>query len=141
MNLIKLGAISAFSGIMAVLFGGFDSLMLTLIIFMGVDYCLGILTAFFSKSTKTEHGGVSSKAGFWGLCKKGIVLLLLLIAHRLDVTLDISFFRDSVAYGFIGIETISIIENAVVLGVPVPEGLKRAIEILKNKEKSGDGNN
>ena len=116
------------------LLGGYDSLILTLIIFMTIDYIMGITSAFFSKSLKSENGGLSSKVGFWGICKKCIVLVLVLVGFRLDTLLDAGFIRDSIAIGFIINETVSIIENAAIMGIPIPQVLKDAIDLLKNKK-------
>ena len=125
------------SGI-ASIFGGWDAALITLLIFMGVDYFTGLLVAgVFHKSPKTEGGGLESRAGWKGLVRKGVVLLIVLVAARLDLLIgDGCFIRDAVVIAFVVNETLSIIENAGLMGVPVPEVLTRAIEVLKKK---GDG--
>lgn len=125
------------SGI-ASIFGGWDAALVTLVIFMGIDYFTGLLVAgVFHKSPKTDGGGLESRAGWKGLVRKGVILLIVLIAARLDLLIgDGCFIRDAVVIAFIVNETLSIIENAGLMGVPVPEVLTRAIEVLKKK---GDG--
>ena len=131
-------AIGITGSFIAGLFGGFDASMVTLLAFMGVDYVTGLIVAAAGKSRKSENGGLSSKIGLKGLAKKCVVLLLVLVSARLDITLGTSYIRDAVCIGFIVNELLSIIENAGLLGVPLPKALKNAIEILQvknNKEE------
>lgn len=115
-------------------FGGWDASMTTLVIFMAIDYIAGIIVAgVFKKSPKTETGALESRAGWKGLCRKGITLLIVLVAYRLDLVIGSNFIRDAVAIGFIANEAISIIENAGLMGVPIPSALVKAIEVLKKK--------
>ena len=121
------------SGI-AALFGGWDAALMTLLIFMGVDYLTGLIVAgVFHKSEKTNNGALESRAGWKGLCRKGATLLVVLVACRLDLLMGSNFIRDAVVIAFTANETISIIENAGLMGVPIPAVLVRAIDVLKNK--------
>ena len=122
-------------GLIAGLFGGWDAAMMTLLIFMIVDYATGLAVGWCGKSTKSSTGGLSSKVGWKGLLKKGVVLLLVVVAVRLDVMLGTSYVRDAVCIGFCCNELLSIIENAGLLGVPLPVALKNAVELLQKKEK------
>ncbi len=123
----------------ASLFGGWDAAMTTLLMFMAVDYFTGLIVAgVFHKSEKTESGALESRAGWKGLCRKGVTLLVLLVACRLDLVMGSNFIRDAVVIAFIANETISIIENAGLMGVPIPAVIKRAIEVLKEKAEGGD---
>ncbi len=118
----------------ASLFGGFDAALITLLIFMGVDYVTGLLVAgVFQNSEKTANGALESRAGWKGLCRKGVTLLIVLVACRLDLLTGANFIRDTVVIAFTVNETISIVENAGLMGVPIPRVLVRAIEVLKNK--------
>lgn len=121
-------------------FGGWDAAMITLISVMVVDYLTGILVAgVFHNSPKTESGALESKAGWKGLCRKGVTLLIVLVAARLDIILGTGVIRDAVIIGYIANETISIIENAGLMGVPIPEAIKKAIEVLQLQQK-GENN-
>lgn len=123
------------SGI-ASLFGGFDAALTTLIIFMAVDYITGLIVAgVFHRSEKTRNGALESRAGWKGLCRKGVTLLVVLVACRLDLIVGANFIRDAVVIAFIANETISIVENAGLMGVPVPEVVVRSIEVLKKKSE------
>lgn len=123
-------------GLIAEAFGGWDGAMITLLIFMAVDYLSGLAVALiFQNSPKTESGGGSSKVGWKGLCRKGMTLLIVLVAYRLDLVLGVSYIRDTVMIGFITNETISITENAGLMGVPLPKVIQRAIDILNERSE------
>ncbi|WP_295219059.1 phage holin family protein [Ruminococcus sp.] len=119
------------------LFGGWDASLATLLIFMGVDYITGLIVAAAGKSQKSENGHLSSLIGWKGLAKKGVSLLLVLVAVRLDIMLGTSYIRDGVCIAFMVNELISIVENAGLLGVPMPEILTKAIDLLQGKSDSG----
>ena len=132
-NVICAGA-GTFGGVIAYLLGGWEAALQTLLLFMVMDYITGLLNAaIFKKSSKTETGGLSSAICFEGLVKKCIVLILVLMAHRLDVVLELTYIRDGVCVAFMVNEAISIIENAGEMGVPIPEIIRKAIDLLKKK--------
>lgn len=121
------------------LFGGWGEDMITLLIFMIIDYITGIIVAaFFKKSTKSESGSLSSVAGLKGLVKKGVMLLIVLVAHRLDIALSSEYIKTAVVIGFISNETISIVENVGLMGIPLPAAITKAIEVLKHKSEGDD---
>ena len=123
-------------------FGGWNTGLSTLIFFMAMDYVTGLIVAgVFNKSTKTDSGALESRAGWKGLCRKCMVFLYVLIAHRLDVMVGTDYIRDMVVIGFAANELISITENAGLMGVPMPDKLKWAIDVLQGKEKKGDLDN
>ena len=130
-------AFGVVGGMVAHLFGGWTEDMITLIIFMAVDFIMGLIVAgVFHKSNKSQSGALSSHAGWVGLCKKGVVLLFVLITHRLDMLLETDYIRTTAIIGFIANEVISIIENAGLMGVPLPEVIIKAIEILKHRAEN-----
>lgn len=121
------------------LFGGWDASLQALLLFMAADYITGLAAAaLFRHSPKTESGGLSSKVCFQGLVRKGMVLLFVLLAHRLDAVLATSYIRDGVCIAFLANELISVIENAAIMGVPVPEVVKNAMDLLKQKGEHND---
>ena len=125
----------------ASLLGGWDMALQTLIIFMTIDYITGLMVAgIFNKSTKTKHGALESVAGWKGLCRKGVALLIVLIACRLDLLTGANLIRDAVVIAYCTNEAISIIENAGLMGVPIPTRLTKAIEALKSKEDDNNKN-
>ena len=133
-------AFGVVGGFIASLFGGWDAALTTLVIFMGIDYVTGLIVAgVFHNSGKTESGALESRAGWKGLCRKGMTLLIVLIACRLDWIMNTDFVRDAVVIGYIANETISIVENAGLMGLPIPSAITKAIEVLtKKNEKEGE---
>lgn len=132
-------AIGIVGSTIASFFGGFDAALITLLIFMGVDYATGLIVAgVFHKSEKTENGALESRAGWKGLCRKGVSLLVVLVACRLDMIMGSNFIRDATVIAFIANETISIMENAGLMGVPIPSVITKAIEVLKKKSERED---
>ncbi len=129
-------AVGVVGSFIAGLFGGWDTSLVTLLLFMGIDYITGLAVAACGKSPKSDTGRLSSKIGWRGLAKKCVSLLLVLVAVRLDITLDTSYsIRDAVCIAFTVNELISITENAGLLGVPLPGILTKAIDLLQSKGK------
>lgn len=124
-------------GAIAWALGGWSDSLTTLIIFMAIDYVSGLTVAgVFKKSKKSANGALESRAGFKGLIRKGMALLVVLIACRLDLLIgSSSFVRDSVIIAFIVNETVSIFENMGLMGIPLPSAILKAIDILKEKTK------
>lgn len=117
----------------------FYAALVTLVIFMAIDYVTGLLVAgVFHNSGKTENGALESRAGWKGLCRKCITLLMVLVATRLDLVTGTNFIRDAVVIAFIANETISIVENAGLMGINIPPAITSAIEVLKKKSDSVD---
>ena len=124
-------------GFIASLFGGWSTGLVTLLIFMSIDYLSGLIVAgVFHNSPKTGTGTLESRAGWKGLCRKCMTLLFVLIAYRLDLALGISYIRDSVILGFMTNELISIVENAGLMGLPLPAVITKAIDVLTKKAES-----
>lgn len=129
-----LGVIGSF---IAEAFGGWDTGLITLLIFMGIDFVMGLVVAgVFHNSPKTDSGKLESKTGWKGLCRKCVTLLFVLVAYRLDLTLGVDYIRDAVIIGFVANELISIVENAGLMGLPLPKVVKNAIDILTKKAES-----
>ena len=136
--------IGALGAGIASFFGGADAALVTLTIFILVDYVTGLVVAgVFHRSPKTENGALESKAGLKGLLRKGGMLLMVLIACRLDLMLGAHFIRDACVIALITNEALSIIENLGLMGVPIPAPIINAIEVLKakadNSAESFDG--
>ena len=114
--------------------GGWDLAVETLVIFMGIDFFSGLAVAgIFKKSKKTETGGLESKAGFKGLCRKAMTLIFVIVGYRLDLLMGIDYVRNAVIIGFCVNEAVSIVENAGMMGLPLPKAVINAVEMLKKK--------
>lgn len=123
----------------ASIFGGWDAGLATLLIFLGLDYVSGlIVAAVFKNSPKTETGALESKVGWMGLCKKCMTMVFVLVAYRLDLVIGTTYIRDAVIIGFIANETISLIENAGLMGLPLPEVITKAVEVLQKNTGSDE---
>lgn len=123
--------ILAFSGTtLSWLFGAWDTPIKILVAFIILDYILGVLKAVINKE-------VSSSVGAKGIAKKGIIFIILIVAVLLDRLLNLpsNIFRSLVAYFYIANEGISLIENCVAMGVPVPAKLKDILVQLKEGKK------
>ena len=132
---ILYSTVGVVGGVIAAMFGGWSDALITLIVFMSIDYATGLIVAgVFKKSKKSESGALESRAGFKGLCRKGVALLIVLVAVRLDIVMHTSYIKDAVIIAFIANESISIIENAGLMGIPVPSVIAKAIDVLKEKD-------
>ena len=137
---ILTAGVGALGGLKSWLYGGFGDAMLVLIVFMALDYMTGLIVAgVFHKSSKSETGALESKAGWKGLCRKGVTIALVMMAALLDRVLGTSYIKDAVIVGYIFNEGLSILENAGLMGVPYPKALKNALDLL-NKKSEGAGN-
>ena len=116
-------------------FGGWDASLAALTVCMAVDYVSGSLVALvFHRSTKTETGAYNSAYGLKGLCKKGLMLLFVLVAVQIDRVLGTDYARDAVCIGFCANEILSIIENLGLAGIPMPQAITKALEQLQSKQ-------
>lgn len=128
--------VGAVGGFIAAMFGGWSDALITLIVFMAVDYVTGLAVAgIFKKSKKSESGALESRAGFKGICRKGVALLIVLVAVRLDIIMHTTYIKDAVIIAFVANESISIIENAGLMGIPIPGVITKAIDVLKKESE------
>lgn len=135
-----LGGIGVVGSVIAEVFGGWDAAMITLVTLMIIDYIMGILVAaVWHNSPKSESGTLESRAGWKGLCRKGVVLLIVLVAARLDIVLGTSnIVRNAAIIGYSANELISVVENAGLMGVPIPSIIQKAIDVLQKKAEGGE---
>ena len=128
-SIIKMG----FCAVMGYLLGGADTLAATLVIFMAADYATGlIVAAVFKRSPKTENGAIETKAGLKGLMRKCAILIIVMLVARLEIlTGGEGFCRDTVIMFFVVNEALSVLENTSLMGVPYPEAVKNALEVMK----------
>lgn len=123
-------------GGLSLLFGPWTSDLTALTVCMAVDLLSGIAVALlFHKSKKTPTGSYSSAYGFKGLCKKAMLLSVVAVGHQMDLVLGTGYIRTALCVGFLSNEILSITENAGLMGIPLPEVLKRALDALDSKEE------
>lgn len=126
-------------GIVATLFGGWTEGLLLLVILMAIDYFSGLVVAgVFHTSPKSPNGGLESKAGLKGLIRKVFIIALVAVAHLIDRLIGTSYVRDAATIAFCLNEVISILENAGLMGIPIPKVLRKAIDVLRDKAGESD---
>ena len=132
--------IAAAAGAVASFFCGLPPILWVLIATMTLDYITGLICGAMGKSPKTEHGGLSSNAAFMGLMKKLLIVVVVALAYLLDhaVTLgagvEFAAVSGATCLWFIASEGVSVLENAAMMGVPVPKILRQALEVMKGKD-------
>ena len=115
-------AITGLGGWLGYVLGGMDGFLIALVVFMTIDYATGIMCAVVDKK-------LSSAVGFRGIFKKVLILMLVGIANVIDVHIvgTGSALRGATVCFYLSNEGLSILENAVHLGLPVPDGLREAL--------------
>ena len=132
--------LAAMGGLVVGLFGGWSTGSKVLVVLMAADYVTGVVCALTGHSTKTESGHFWSQVAFAGLLKKGLTMVVILVAALLDrvmaggaATEGQAMFRSAAEFFYIAAEGLSIIENAGLMGVPIPRPLRQALEALRDK--------
>lgn len=134
----KVIKVAAFvGGAIGGIFGGWTMLLTVMTAMMAIDYISGVMVAALGKSQKTVHGGLSSKVGAQGLARKGLMLMIVLVASLVDRAMGSghSMCRDAVCWFYIANEGLSLLENMSLAGVPFPDKLK---ELLGHKMEEND---
>ena len=137
-------ALEAKNGILAILaaagaflaggLGGWDAPLALLVALMAADYLTGVLVAaVWQRSDKSASGALDSRAGFQGLVKKGMILLLVWLGVLLDRAAGAGYVRTAVVLFFVGNEGLSLLENLGLMGVPFPAFLRRALQALQEQ--------
>ena len=128
MNNIFNSVVAVIATFFTYLFGGWDAAIRVLIVLMVLDYITGVLNGYLTKT-------LNSEVGFKGLLKKFLILVVMIIAVMLDRLMNTGdwIFRTLVCYFYIANEGISLLENISLMGVPIPDKIKDALEQL-NKE-------
>ena len=122
-------AVAAIGGYLGYFVGGVDGLMTALLIFMVLDYITGLMCAIADKK-------LSSAVGFKGICKKVLIIMLVGVAHIVDLHVvgTGDALRSAVVCFYLSNESVSMLENAAHLGLPIPEKLKSVLAQLHGRE-------
>lgn len=110
-------------------FIGWNDAMEALLVMMVIDYVTGIMAAYINPGYKLD-----SRVGFKGICKKIMILLLIVLSHELEKATGIPAIESVVNWFFIGNEGLSIIENSAKAGIPIPEKLRDTLEQLSSEK-------
>lgn len=124
-------AFTAVGGWLGYFLGGCDGLIIALVLFVVIDYITGVMCAVVDRK-------LSSAVGFKGIFRKVLIFMLVGIANIIDVQVikSGSVLRSAVVFFYLSNEGLSLIENSVHLGLPVPEKLKAVLKQLNDKEES-----
>ena len=119
------GFASMFAGVLTYLYGNLNGLLVALFVVIVLDYATGLAKGMI------QHK-LSSEIGFKGILKKVLILLVVAMAHVIDNCVGSGeTWRNIAVVFYISNEGISILENAIACGLPVPDKLK---EILVSME-------
>lgn len=127
----KTGA-AVMGAVVGYFFGGWSELLGILLAFVVLDYITGILAA-------SKEGTLRSAVGFKRIPKKVMIFLLVAVGHLIDRAVGTNgLFRDATIFFYLANELLSIVENAGRMGLPVPEQIQQAVEVLKGKSKEAE---
>ncbi len=123
---------AALGGYIGWFLGGFDGFLYALVAFVVIDYITGVMVAVLEKK-------LSSDIGFKGIFRKVLIFMLVGIGHIIDCYIieKGGAIRTAVIFFYLSNEGLSILENAALVGLPIPEKLKGILLELKEGGKSG----
>lgn len=127
--------LAAGAGAILGIWKGWDVLVKVLVVVMALDYISGCMVAVAGKSPKTESGGLSSKAGFVGLMKKVLIGFVVFLGHLLDQAMGMAMWQTAAVTFYLANEGLSVLENAALLNLPIPEKIKNVLAAMKEKDK------
>ena len=131
--------LAAMGGAIASFFCGIPPIMWVLVAVMTLDYITGLICGIMGVSDKTEHGHLASSEAFKGLMKKVLIIIVVLLAALLDKAvamgagIEFAAVTGATCLWFIASEGISVLENVIKMGIPVPAILTKALELMKSK--------
>jgi toxin secretion/phage lysis holin len=134
----RIDVVSAYKAVTAAMgavygffFGERSVLLGILLALVMIDYGSGMLAAYF-------EGRLRSAIGFKRIPKKVMIFAMVAVAHLVDRAVGTNdIFRDATIFFYLANELLSIIENAGRMGLPIPEQIKQAVEILQGKSEKG----
>ena len=127
-------AAGVIGGAIAAALGGWNPAIRALLWCMAIDYISGwMVAAIFHKSPKTATGSYASNIGLMGLARKAMIFGIVCLGNLMDGLLGVAYLRDAIAIGFVVNESISIVENAGLMGLPMPQAVTKALDVLASK--------
>lgn len=126
---------TAIGGYLGLFLGGWDGFLYALLVFVIIDYITGVMVAIIQKK-------LSSEIGFVGICKKVLIFLLVAVGYIIDSKIigQGGVIRTAIIFFYISNEGISIIENAGLIGLPIPQKLKDVLAQIKDKGDVNEDN-
>jgi len=123
-------AVAVVGTFLTTFFGGWDTMLRVLVLFVAIDYVVGVTAAWLEKKLNSEIGAR-------GIVKKFLLFVVVALAVQVDLALGQEIFRSLAIWFYLANEALSIIENAGRCGVPIPSFLKTALEQMKQKADEG----
>ncbi len=123
-------AVAVVGTFLTTFFGGWDTMLRVLVLFVAIDYVVGVTAAWFEKKLNSEIGAR-------GIVKKFLLFVVVALAVQVDLALGQEIFRSLAIWFYLANEALSIIENAGRCGVPIPAFLKTALEQMRSKASDG----
>ncbi|HEL1818058.1 TPA: phage holin family protein [Streptococcus suis] len=119
---------SMIGGLIGSLFGELDGILYALLVFIIIDYLTGIFSAVVEKQ-------LSSSIGFRGIFKKIAILFLVSLGHMIDTAIikQGGTIRTMVIFFYLSNEGLSILENTVRIGLPIPEKLQAILKQINER--------
>lgn len=121
---ITIAAVAAF-------WGSLGMLTQILLYLMALDLATGLIAAWSQKS-------VNSTVGWNGLAKKALTLGIVAAAAIVEPALGGLAVAQAVSGFYCATETLSVVENAAAIGVPIPSFLRDALVKVKDQLDGGD---
>jgi len=119
-------------GWLTAVLGGWDTALQVLVLFVVMDYIIGMIAAWYEKR-------LNSRVGFRGIAKKILLFVPVALGYWLDVLLGQEILRSLAIWFYLANEGLSMLENLGRCGVPILTPLKDALEQLKKKGEKVDG--
>lgn len=132
MNIYLASFSIVFGSILTFAFGSWSEPLTFLLIVMAIDYITGITAAI------REGSGLDSTVGFWGLVKKGLMLLIVMLCHQIDEMLGSEMAMGGAIAFYIVNELLSVIENFGRMGIPLPPQLQTIVKALRDRAEAED---
>lgn len=122
-----LAALGTIGGVWSFLVDGLGLAVMTLAVFMVIDYITGIMQGLYNRD-------LNSEIGFRGLIRKVYFLLLVGACYLFEHTVfGTRHLADGVALSFVAMELISIAENGVRMNAPFSGVFEAFLSIVKKK--------
>lgn len=120
---------SMIGGLIGTHFGEVDGALYALFIFLLIDYVTGVFAAIIERN-------LASHIGFKGIFKKIVILFLVAMGHLIDSSIlkQGGTVRTMVIFFYLSNEGLSILENAVRIGLPIPKKLQEILKQFNEKE-------
>lgn len=123
-------AIAAVGTVATYLWGGWDAVLLALVVLASLDYVSGVLAAWHRRE-------LDSRVGARGIARKVGMFVVIAVANIIDRTSGLGepILRTATIWWYLGNEALSIVENLADIGVPIPTRILSALVSLKGEEE------